>query len=324
VKSVAEQHQKMQKGTKSKILTLVLILIAFLICNLFAHGRFLTGNNLLSILTHAVVPSFIAWGFCFIYTTGIMDLSVGAIVILASIVGGILAFPLGYFGLIIGAVITAVVLELVNLSLIIKLKVPSWVFGLGAAMVYEAIGTYYETFEIDQGKQVVSLGNTARKLGSAPWNIIVLCIGIVISYIIFNRTTIGFDIRAIGSNHSVASMMGVKSKKAILFGGFIGSCFIGVASAINESYAGRVMPVTGLNSVALVFIPLAVYLLAQAFERIFNLTISVVISAIIIESLFNILTIFGVPSGTWQDVALGTVIIVCGILAQKNEKGIVK
>ena len=49
-------------------------------------------------------------GFIFIFTSGIMDLSTGAMMILASNVGGILAVQLGlgYFGLIIGAVATAI------------------------------------------------------------------------------------------------------------------------------------------------------------------------------------------------------------------------
>lgn len=204
------------------------------------------------------------------------------------------------------------------------MKIPSWVFGLGAAMVYEAIGTFYGTYQIQHGKQVVSLGNVTRQLGAAPWNIIVLIIGLIIGYLIFNRTSVGFNIRAVGSNTAVSSMMGINTRKAILLGGLVGGVFIGLASAINESYAGRIMPVTGLTSVALIFMPLAVYLLAQAFERIFNLTVSVVISAVIIESLFNILTIFGVPSGTWQEVTLGALVIICGILSQRHNKGVVK
>lgn len=105
-----------QSGIGTKVLTLILLVVAFVICNLFAHGRFLTGANILSVLTHAVFPAFTAWGFCFIFTTGIIDLSVGAIIILSSIVGGLLAMQMGYFGLIFGAVITSVILETINLS----------------------------------------------------------------------------------------------------------------------------------------------------------------------------------------------------------------
>ena len=319
---------KFQAVTRSRIgmkaVTLLLLVVPYLICNIFTQGSFLTGSNILSVLTHAVVPSFVAWGFCFIFTTGIIDLSVGAIIILSSIAGGLLAIDYGYPGLILGAVAVAAALEMVNLNALLKMKIPSWVFGLGMAMVYEAIGTYYGSSQLRMGRQVVSLGNTARQLGTPPWNIAALALGLAAGYIIFNRTSIGFNIRAVGSNALVSKMMGVNTNRAIILGGLVGSLFIGMASAINESYAGRVMPVTGLNSVSMIFIPLAVYLLAQAFQRVFDLMFSVVISAVIIQSLFNILTIFGVPSGTWQDVTLGAVVIVCGILSQRNYKGVVK
>ncbi|WP_434643826.1 hypothetical protein PQ692_05090 [Thermoanaerobacterium thermosaccharolyticum] len=307
-----------------KLLSVILIIIPYIIFNIFTKGRFMESSNILSILVHAVVPAFVAWGFCFIFTSGIMDLSIGAIMILACIVSGILAIKIGYFGLILGGILVSFALEYINLKCMIKTKIPSWVFGLGMAMIYEAIGALYGASQLKLGKQVVSLGVTARKLGSIPWIIIVLALGLIMAYIIFNRTSIGFDIRAVGSNREVAKMMGVDVTKAIIRGGLVGSVFIGLASAINESYAGRVMPTTGLNSIALIFIPLAVYLLAQAFEQIFNLTVAVIISSVIVESLFNILTILGVPSGTWQQVAVGACVIVCGVLAQRHYKGVVK
>jgi len=52
--------------------------------------------------------------------------------------------------------------------------------------------------------------------------------------------------------------------------------------------------------------------------------VGILISGISVVALFNILTLFGVPSGTYQNIALGIVVILCGILSHLNDKGVVK
>jgi ribose transport system permease protein len=307
-----------------KLLLLGVFVLILLLFNVITKGHFLTLSNINALISHSVIPTFIAWGMCFIFTTGTMDLSLGATMILAANVAGILALRFGYPGLILGGVATAVILEFVNLVCYTKTKIPSWVAGLGMAMVYEAIGAIYSAEKIKAGAQAVDLGNTCRLLGLSPYNTLIWVIGLVIAYFLFNWSSIGINIRAVGGNDTVAKMMGVNTKRAILLAGIVGGIFIGIAGAVNESYAGRVMPVTGLGSISFVFTPLAILLLAQAFEKTINLIVGVMLSAVFISSMFNVLTILGVPSGTWQEVVLGLSIIIFGILSQRKNKGVAK
>ncbi|MDR2659822.1 MAG: hypothetical protein LBC27_07545 [Spirochaetaceae bacterium] len=302
------------------------IILGYIVLNFATGGRLLSANNILSVLRGSVVTTFVVWGFCFILTMGMMDLSLGAIMILASNVGGILAIHLGmgYFGLIFGAIAVATLLQILNMRMMLLAKIPPWIYGLGIAMVYEAIGTIYNVFQIKAGKQSIALGNICRELGDTPWNLIVLAIGLILAFIIFNRTSIGFSLRAVGSNSIVAKMMGINISKTIIQAGIVTGIFVGLAAAINESYGGRVVPQSGLNSIASIFIPLAAYLLASAFEKVYNIIIGAVISAVIITSVFNVLTLLGVPSGTWQQVVMGCGVLVCGVLSQRRFEGVVK
>jgi len=311
---------------RQRIIALTIILIVYVVLGFMTKGKFLQPRNLWMVLSNSVPNAFMVLGFCFIFTMGLIDLSLGAILILGCNAGGILAvqFGLGYFGLIVGSCLIVALLELFNLKLVLVTKIPSWIFGLGMAMVYESIGAMYNVSQIDKGKQVVSLADNYRNLGNQPINIIILILGVVMAYIIYNRTSIGFKLRAVGSNKEVATTMGINIEKTILLAGLIGAIFIGMSAAITESYAGRVVPSTGLNSIALIFTPLAGYLLAQALSKVVNLTIAALIGSFVITSLFNSLTIIGVPSGTWQKVVMGIVVIVCGMLSAKNEKGVVK
>lgn len=318
---------KVQKNnTKYTVAAIGVLVLVYLALSAATGGRFLSAANMISVLTGSVTSTFVAIAFCFLITMGVMDLSLGAIMILASNFGGILAvhLGLGYWGLIPGAIIVSVCLMAFNMSTMWKMHIPPWIFGLGIAMVYEAIGTIYNAMQINAGKQSVALGTICRELGAPPWNVVVLILGILAAYIVFNKTSAGFNLRAMGSNSAVAKMMGVNLGKTVLTSGLIAGVFVGLAAAVNLSYGGKVTPVSGLNSIASIFIPLAAFLLASTLSAFFNIAIGTAISAFIITSIFNVLTLLGVPSGTWQQVVMGTSVLVCGILAQRRYEGVVK
>ena len=304
----------------------LIIIIPFIVLNMIASGKILTASNLTSIFTNSVTSIFMAWCFVFLFSTGVIDLSVGAILILSSNVGAIFAvnFGLGTFGLLLGSILTAVILLVLNTFLLQVTKIPSWIFGIGAAMVYEATGMLYGSYMIRQGKQVVSLKNTARALGGEPWNFVAVLIGLIAAYILFNKTSAGYNIQALGSNRRVSKMMGVNVKKTMLIAATIGGIFLGISGAVNESYASRVMPMTGLSSIALIFTALAGFLLADSLKKYMNLTIAIIVGIFIISALFNVLTILGVPSGTWQQTVMGLTVIISGIASQRKYKGVVK
>lgn len=330
--SIQESNKKADKGKLSdnllvsRIVLALIIIVPYIVLNAVTSGKLLTVSNLSSVFTSSVTAMFLALCLCFVFTTGITDLSVGAILILASNVGGIFAINLkmGTFGLILGSILTSVLLLLLNTVLLQITKIPSWIFGLGAAMVYEAIAMYYGSYMISKGTQVVSLGNTARYIGRTPWNLIIVAIGFIAAYLFFNKTSVGYNIRAMGSNRKVAEMMGVNVKKTLIYSAILGGIFLGIAGAVNESYASRVMPVTGLNSVSLIFTALAGFLLASSLGKYMNLTIAILVGIFVITSLFNILTLLGVPSGTWQQTVMGLTVVMSGIASQRKYKGVVK
>ncbi|NLJ97383.1 MAG: hypothetical protein GX321_09555 [Clostridiales bacterium] len=323
---------KIEKGQSSDSLLFgriglaIILIVPYIVLNTITDGKILTVNNLSSVFTSSVTSMFMSWCFCFLFTTGITDLSVGAILILAGNVGGVFAvnLNLGTFGLLLGSILVSVLLLLLNTVVRSFTKIPSWIFGLGAAMVYEAIGMYYGSYMISRGRQVVSLGNVARQIGRTPWNLLIVLLGFIAAYLLFNKTSVGYNIRALGSNRRVAEMMGVDVQKTMTYSAILGGIFLGVAAAVNESYSSRVMPTTGLTSVALIFTALAGFLLASSLGKYINLTLAIIIGIFVITSLFNVLTILGVPSGTWQQTVMGLAVVLSGIASQRKYKGVVK
>ncbi len=305
-------------------IALVVFIGALFIFNSFVGGKFLTLSNFSLMVTAATVPTFVALGLTFIFASGITDFSVGAVVILAATMAGTLGNQFGYAGLIIGGVATGAILLFLNFQIYNWTRIPSWIAGLGMTMIYESVSAFYSNARLEKGMRVVMLESEYKALGMYPMVFLVLIIGLILAYILYNRTTIGLNLRAVGTNEEVARMMGIKAKKTLLLGGIIAGVFFGIAGFVKESYAGLVIAATGLSSISSIFQPLAAVLLSQVLQKNINIVIAVPISTIAITALFNMLTLVGVPSGTWQEVFLGVIVILFGILAQKNAKGVVK
>ena len=306
------------------MLVVAVIVCIFVAFHLISGGIFLQLDNLAIVLSHTVYPTFMAWGLCFLFACGYTDMSIGGVVVLGSFATGVLGNMFGYPGAILGGVAVGLILIFINFLIFAFSGIPSWIAGISLAMVYEAIAvavklnpTLKPLIETDMNKDI-------RLFGTFPWSLILLLIGLFIVYLIYNRTTIGLNIRAIGGNQQVSKALGISLIRTLLFVGLITGILIGVAAFIQESYSGQTTVKTGLTSMYMIFQPLAIVLLAQILQRWINIIIAVPICAFIIYSVFTLLTTMGVPSGTLQEASLCIFLIVFGIIGRLGYKGVVK
>ncbi len=303
------------------VLAIAVILFVF---NLLSGGSFLEWSNVKGILTRAAYPSFIAWGFCFLFACGYTDMSIGGVVVLGSFASCILGNSMGVPGVVLGGLITGMLLIFINFLIFTYSGIPSWIAGISLAMIYEAIAFLLKISDGTKALISTSLAREYRVLGQLPWSMVLLLVGLVVVYFLYNRTTVGLNIRALGGNKDVAEKLGINVKKTLLFVGLISGILIGVSCFLQQSYAGQTTVKTGLTSINMIFQPLAIYLLAQIIQKRVNIVICVPICAFILYSIFNLLTILGVPSGTLQEAFLGGFIVVFGIIGSRGVKGVVK
>ena len=303
---------------------IVIVLAALLLVfNLISGGIFLEWSNLKGIITHIAYPSFIAWGFCFLFACGYTDMSIGGVIVLGSFAANILGNAMGVPGVIIGGLVTGLVLIFINFLIFTYTGIPSWIAGISLALIYEAIALAIK-FSDNGSLFTNALNREYRTLGQLPWCIVILAIGLVVVYFLYNRTTIGINIRSLGGNKEVSKALGIDINKTLLAVGLISGILIGIACFMQQSYAGQTTVKTGLTSINLIFQPLAIYLLAQIIQKRINIIIGVPICAFILYAVFNILTIMGVPSGTLQEACLGIFIVVFAVVGQRNVKGVIK
>lgn len=323
-----EEGNKTGFKWKKQLLFFAVVAVVLVICNVITGGKFLRSSTIMFILAHAVFYIFVSWGMIFIFTTGMVDLSIGANVLLAGNIGAILGMEagLGYPGLIIGAVASAALMEMLTVFISTGLKIPGWISGLGMTLIYEAILSIYGGYRAANfGSNVLVLDkNTLGALGKVPVMLTLLVIGYLACYFVFNKTSIGINIMAVGGNRGVAKHMGIRIMKTIMLGALIGGLFIGFAALLQESYVGKLVPTSGMASLSSIFRSLAIILLAGSFGGIFDQATAVLITGILVTAMFNFLTLIGVPSGTGQDIALGILVIGTGVISNLKNKGVVK
>ena len=85
-----------------------------------------------------------AVGFYFVMVMGMFDFSIGANIMLSAIVGCVFAtrFNLGYFGLIVGCILTGTIVGALNGMFYVKLRIPSMIVTTGLALIYESLANY--------------------------------------------------------------------------------------------------------------------------------------------------------------------------------------
>jgi ribose transport system permease protein len=319
-----KQSEKQHSSAKALLILIVAMAVVAVAVNLLTGGRFMTGKNLEVILSNSIYPTFLAWGLCFLFACGYTDMSMGGVLVLGSFAACAFGNTFGYPGVILGGLVAGTLLVFLNFGIFAATKVPSWIASISLAMIYEAVSVFLRSWRVTKSYVDVELDRSCRALGQWPLNAILLVVGFVVVYFVYNRTSVGLNVRAIGGNTGVARALGIRIPRTILWVGLICGLLVGVSCIIQESYNGKTFAVSGLSSIQMIFKPLAIALLAQVLQKWINIIIVVPFCSVIIYAVFNIMTFFGVPSGTLQDVCLGAFVILFGILGQRGVKEGVK
>jgi ribose transport system permease protein len=316
--------ENLKKSLMPIVVFLAVIIVFALIFNWLCGGRFLTMSNMNNIMTNSIIASFAAWGFCFIMALNYMDLSIGAVIMIAVYTSGELGNMLGVVGVVLGGLLIGIAVMTLNFAIFSWTKVPSWVAGLGLALMYEGLISVYQKHKEGLGLNLVMLDEKYGLLGRPPLIYIMFVIGIVLAFMLFNRSSFGLDARSVGSSIVVAKAMGVNITRTLIATGVISGVFVGSAGFLRESYSLLVQVPQSLSSLAIIFTPLAAIFIAQVLSKWINLIIAVPMCALLIYICYNILAIVGVPSGTLSETMLALFIIVFGMIAQRGSKDVVK
>ncbi len=211
------------------------LLAVFIVFSLTTNGRFLSVQNLLTILSQAVVVIIVGTGVAFVISMGSLDFSVGANAALSAALGAIVINLTG--SAILGFLTTIVIATGTGLligTLHTKLKIPSFVLTLGILFMYKGMGI------IALGGGSVPIPLRLKVFDAWETKFTVLAIVFIIFYYIFTFTKMGYYCRAIGSNEVAAKFCGVPITKVKILAFTISGMLAGIGANILLLRSGAV------------------------------------------------------------------------------------
>lgn len=240
---------KLLKKYQWELILLVLLIILIVVFGIM-NPRFLKPNVLFGSINDFLPICIISLAVTFVMITGGIDIQVGSIVGLTSIVVGLLWQDVGmniwlasFIGLLVG--VTCGTFSGVIIS---RLKVQPMVITLGGSFLFSGVALAITTLSSVESYKGVSgfpaafLAITKTRIGPVPVQFLIFIVLIALNYILLHRTKYGRKIFLTGVNRNSAELSGINTKKIIAstyawtglwasFAGIILTSYLGTAKA---------------------------------------------------------------------------------------------
>lgn len=291
------------------------VVLAVFGATLYDSG-FLSPNNLLNIVRQSAIIAVMAVAMTFVISAAEIDLSVGSVAGLASVLSALAVSEYGLFAGIAAGVLTGLVVGSINGALVAALRIPSFLVTLG--MLGIAVGT---ARWITDSAPVPILDDAFNnifgtgQIGPVPSLLIWLGVFLVAGHVILRKSAYGRRVLATGGNESAARFSGVHTRR-IKFYVLLASST--VAALAGMLYAGRLQ--SGryqwgegdeLSVIA------AVILGGTSLFGGFGTVVGSVLGALLVGLINNGLTLMGLEFSQ-QQIVRGAIIILAVALARKG------
>jgi len=235
------------RGFLQRFGLLISFLLLCVVLSLLSE-RFLTVGNWTNILRQSTINLIIAIGMTYVILTAGIDLSVGAVLALSTVVTadllqrGIPVLPTVIVGLTLGGV-----LGLASGLLISRVRVPPFVATLGMMTVARGLALTYT-----QGRPITGLPDAFRTIGTGflgpiPMPIIVAGVTFIAGYILLTRTRMGLNIYALGNNPVAAHYAGIATSNYTTFVYVLAGALAALAGMILVARLDSAQPTAGLS-----------------------------------------------------------------------------
>jgi fructose transport system permease protein len=286
-------------------------------------ARFTAASNLSTVLTQVMVIGIVGVGQTLVILTAGIDLSVGVIMVISSVVMGrlgvldgvptLIAFPIGLVcGLAFGTL---------NGLLVTRLTMPPFIVTLGTLSVIGALNTFYSQSEtigmqdIDDKAPFLQIMGNQIEIGDARimWGTFLLIAVAIVVWYVLNRTAYGRHVYATGDDPEAARLAGIDTDRVLLsvyaFAGLIAA----IAGWALIGRVGAISPTAGenanLDSIT------AVVIGGTSLFGGRGSIVGTLVGALIVGVFRSAVSLAGLDV-LWQEFAIGVLIIVAVALDQ--------
>lgn len=222
----------------SKYIVYIIFVLCLIIFGIWLKGSFFSLSNLLNITRQAGAVSVMAIGMVFVIGLGHIDLSIGSVVAVSSL---ITAYILRDTGNPVLAVIVAIgfgaIVGLFNGLCVTTIGMPAFLTTLGSQAILTGIAMWISaTKAVPITHKGFLFWFGSGTIGQVPILLLWAVGATVIGYIVLNNTSYGRKILATGGNATSAKYSGVRVNKITVLAFIYNGCLAAIAGTL---YAGR-------------------------------------------------------------------------------------
>ena len=312
---VASREKKLNLEWIRSVSVIAGVALLFIVFSVLTSS-FYSPGNLLDILLQSSINAMIAVGMTLVVMARGIDLSVGSVVGLTSMITASLLPVNPLLGMVAGIVL-GIVCGLINGVLIAKLKLPDFIVTLGMLSIYRGAALIYT-----DGKPIYGIDATFRAIfagdvAGIPTPVIFALAIALVAFLVVRYTALGEQIIAVGGNEEAARLAGINIDRVKICVYAISGLLATFAGFVLIGRIGAAEPIGG-TGFELQAIGAAVIGGASLFGGEGN-PLGALVGALTLGAMQNGLTLLNVPS-FWQLVATGVVVIVAVFADQVTRK----
>ncbi len=305
------------KGLYKRIGMMFFILAGLVIIFSLLSSNFLTFLNVITILRQACFLSLVACGQMLVILTAGVDISLGAIIGLSSVVAALVSKQAGTVAGWVTPLFVGGVVGLLNGFIIGRFHIDSFAMTLGSMSIADGLALI-----ISKGITIYELPRSYQELayaelGPIPVPVIIAALVIVLMYFVLYRIRFGRYVYAVGGNREALRLAGANVQRVILwvFGG--AGILTGISATMLSSRVNSGQPNLGgalmMESIA------ACVVGGVTFKGGVGNLGGVVIGVLFMSVLSNGFDLIGVSSFV-KEVVIGAIIVAAIVLDKYKKK----
>jgi ribose transport system permease protein len=309
--AVAVAANRVRRGGGGRLFAgeggLLAVILVFALFMTFASPDFLTRPNLTNVLYASTIIAVVALGQTFVILVGAIDLSVGAVMALTSVLASGLSVKSGLPPVvgIVAALGVGVLVGLINGLSVVKLKVTPLIVTLAMLSIASGLALAYSG-----GINIAPVPDLYHSIGVAevfgvPVFIPFVLIVAAVAHTVLTRTRLGRSMYAVGGNEEAARLAGIRADRIIIASFVVSGLAAAIAGLMITARFEAGSPQAGLGSELTVIA--AVVIGGASLFGGQGTVLGTLLGVLLLAQVENAINLLGVPL-VYNDVVRGTVI----------------
>jgi fructose transport system permease protein len=208
------------------LVPLIVLVAAVVVFGLLLGTKFFSAYTLTLILQQVAIVGFVGAAQTLVVLTAGIDLSVGAIMVLSSVIMGQFTFRYGLPAelSVLCGILAGAAMGFVNGTLVARMKLPPFIVTLGMWQIILASNFLYSANETiraqditDQAPFLQLLGVTFRLGGAVfTWGVVLMLVLVLVLAYMLRHTAWGRHVYAVGDDPDAAELAGVQVRSILL------------------------------------------------------------------------------------------------------------